>query len=168
MLYFAYGSNMSLEQMNKRITEEGGTFSVVGRAILRDFELRFNKASSRDASSGFANAVEKPGSVVEGILYEVDEKGMSLLDAFEGVPGRHYQREFLQVETPEGLKVEACVYVACPDKVREGLKPARGYLERLLEGRAFLSQEYVRWLETQPALEERHGASLSKRRQYPE
>jgi len=153
VLYFAYGSNMSLEQMNERITEKGGEFRVLGRAVLRDYELRFNKASSRDASSGFANVVEKPGSVVEGILYEVDEKGMSLLDAFEGVSGWHYQRKFLPVETPEGSKVEACVYVACPDSVREGLKPARGYLKLLLEGRAFLSQEYVRWLEAQPTLE---------------
>ncbi len=152
MLYFAYGSNMSLEQMNERITEGGGTFSVVGRGVLRDYELRFNKASCQDASIGFANVVEKPGSVVEGILYEVDEKGMSLLDAFEGVPGGHYQREFLPVELPGGSKAEACVYVACPDRVREGLKPARSYLELLLEGRAFLSQEYVRWLEDQPVL----------------
>lgn len=153
MLYFAYGSNMSLEQMNARITEEGGAFRVVGRAVLKDYELRFSKASAREAPVGFANVVKKPGSVVEGILYEVDEKGMSLLDAFEGVPDRHYQREILPVETPGGLKAEACVYVACPERVREGLKPAGSYLALLLEGRAFLSQEYVRWLEAQPVQE---------------
>ena len=118
-------------------------FSERFGAILHDWELAFDKENYSTLGAGFANIHPKPGSVVEGILYKTDS--IEQLDRREGYP-EHYDRKILGVKSHKGEVFECIVYVANPDKVKEGLKPTRVYLDHLLEGEKFLSGDYFRRL----------------------
>lgn len=145
MRYFAYGSNMSENRMEERV---GGQYRILGKARLMRYKLVFNKQSSKNPLNGFANVMEAPESIVEGVLYEVSEAGMLKLDGNEGVPV-HYRRALVQVETDEGVQ-EATTYIACQEEVREGLLPTEEYLDHLLKGRKYLSEAYYNTLKDQP------------------
>jgi len=136
VLYFAYGSNMSARRMQER----GVRFSSRRHATLDGFKLVFNKASS-NPGEGHANIVREEGSVVEGVLYEVDEEGLRRLDECEGYP-RHYDRVVVPVRLDDGRVVEAFTYVAQPDATKDGLRPSRRYLSLLLDGCDVLPRSY--------------------------
>jgi gamma-glutamylcyclotransferase (GGCT)/AIG2-like uncharacterized protein YtfP len=123
--YFAYGSNMSREQVRHRAGEPAEEKT----ARLENFELNFNKIAR--GGSGTAHIVAAEGRVVHGVLYRLTEAQLKKLDRFEGVP-EHYRRSEVNVLDADGKRIAAQVYLA--RKVRRGLKPERAYLQRILEG----------------------------------
>lgn len=128
--YFAFGSNLDREQMERR------TGPIIERlpAHVDGWELVFNKEAI-DGEAGYANIVRAAGGRVEGLLYRVDEAGMRKLDAAEGVLGKHYIRVDLPVTRNDtGELVPSVVYLAHPLRVVAGLRPRRGYLARMLAG----------------------------------
>lgn len=138
--YFAYGSNMDEERMMER----GAKIYSNVRGVLKNYKLVFNKIASAGKGEGFANIEKEERNQVEGIIYEIDYEKISKLDLYEGVP-KHYNRILIEVETPRGvLKCE--VYIANSNMVKEGLKPERDYLNKLLKGKDFLSPEYYEFL----------------------
>ena len=137
MNYFAYGSNMDRESMEKR----GVTIFSMQRARLEGFRLAFNKVASRRENEGYANIAKDPDGIVEGILYEIRDSDISKLDEFEGYPN-HYDRINVTVKLNNGQEVCAVTYVANPDKTCDGLKPSRGYMDHLLAAKDYLSPEY--------------------------
>lgn len=142
--YFAYGSNCNPDMMEKK----GVPFTARERAVLRGYRLRFNKMSLRERLPnviGFANIDECPDSKVQGILYDIAAEGLPVLDASERYPD-HYDR--IEVVVDIELGSETCwVYKAQPDKVAEGLVPSRNYLNHILAGREFLTQQYFEALD---------------------
>ncbi|MEN3016243.1 MAG: gamma-glutamylcyclotransferase family protein [Candidatus Methanosuratincola petrocarbonis] len=141
VFYFAYGSNMDQERLRDRI----GSFHSRKHAILEGYDLVFNKRDSSCRGAGFANIVKGKGKV-EGILYEIDETCLEKLDSIEGVHTNHYNRIEIKVEC-EGKLLNAWVYVANENKVEEGLKPKKEYLNHLLKGQDLLSKEYFKKLQ---------------------
>ena len=133
--YFAYGSNMSEE----RFTDRRIISHVRQKGILKDYELVFNK-KSYNKDLVYANIEYKEGEEIEGILYEIDEKDLKRLDKFEAYP-KQYNRKLMDIITNEG-KVPAWVYIAQKEWVVEGLKPTKEYMDYLLDGKEFLSEEY--------------------------
>lgn len=132
--YFSYGSNMNSERM----IERGVRYDKMIPAKLPNYELRFNKISKQGP---VANIVYKQGSVVEGILYRV--QSLDLLDKYEGLKSGHYNRIKLNIEG-----FDSYVYICeNPIHIQEGLKPKQEYLNHLLEGKDFLSEEYYKNLE---------------------
>ena len=77
-LYFAYGSNINLEQMEHRCPDA----QLVGPVTLQNYELQFR-------GSGFATVAPKKGSVVHGLLWKLTPSCEQSLDRYEGYP-RHY------------------------------------------------------------------------------
>jgi len=146
--YFAYGSNMDPDRMNKR----GVKFSSRKWALLRGYKLEFNKVSSLNPKEGYANIVVDKESTVEGILYEIEKSDLLKLDRWEGVP-THYKRIVVKVRLKDGKIVEAFTYVANPQKVKNGLRPSKAYLSHLLKGCDLLSKEYCKWLKSQETLD---------------
>jgi len=140
VFYFAYGSNMDQDRLRGRIN----SFHSRKHAILDGYNLVFNKRDSSYPGSGFANIVKGEGRV-EGILYEIDETSLKTLDYYEGFPA-HYNRIEVEVEC-EGKPLKAWVYVANENKVEEGLKPKKEYLNHLLKGQDLLSKEYFKKLQ---------------------
>ena len=137
--YYSYGSNMN----QNRMLERGCIFDKVEKAKLKNYILVFNKKSQKDPSITFANVIQKENSIVEGMLYTLDEDKIKLLDKFEGFP-KHYNRILLDVETDNGL-VNAYVYIAQQEWISNGL-PSKEYLNHLLEGKNFLSENYYNML----------------------
>ena len=59
---------------------------------------------------------------------------------FEGTPYR-YSRELFQVQTADGVQ-SAWVYIANPGVIDNKLMPATWYVEHLLAGREFITEQY--------------------------
>ena len=150
MYYFAYGSNMDVKRLEERL---GRAVTVKAAGRLQRDALRFNKVASGNPREGYANIVEGLGEEVWGVVYEVTEEDLEQLNVYEGVAGGHYYRKKVSVELEDGTVVEAVTYVAFPERVEEGLKPRREYLEHLLAARDILPDWYVRRLEETETLD---------------
>jgi len=135
--YFAFGSNMNQNRMKKRKVK----FTQKFKGSIRDWQLVFNKINDRKEGAGFANIIPKESSIVEGIIYEVNEESIQKLDVREGFPN-HYQRLEMPVWDDMGRFFKCATYIANPNKIKENLKPERWYLNHLLEGKEFLSENY--------------------------
>ena len=142
--YFSYGSNCNPDVMQRK----GVDYSRRIRASLSGYQLRFNKKALRERlpeSIGFANIEESSDGVVQGILYDLNSDHLLLLDESERYPD-HYDRVEVTVDTEAGA--ETCwVYVAQIDKVADGLVPSRNYLNHILAGREFMTQQYFEALD---------------------
>lgn len=134
-----------------RMKERGANFSSVRSALLKDYQLKFNKMSKEKEGEGFANIVSSPGSVVEGVLYELEEEHLLILDKYENCPVS-YRREIIEVvyENPRLLK--AITYIANSDHISENLLPTHLYLGHLLKAKNFLSDPYYNFLKNHPTL----------------
>ncbi len=139
--YFAYGSNMNRSRVEMRempfVEHHGGR--------LHDYRLAFNKRSRVLPGAASANVIAAPGHVVEGVLYRLPEpEAIEMMDPFESYPVA-YDRLRLPVLFDEQV-CHAWVYLANREYVVEGRRPARWYLDHLLEGRPHLTDEYYRSL----------------------
>ncbi len=147
MLYFAYGSNMNQDRMKKR----GADFSCARKALLKDYQLKFNKVSTKNNDEGFANIITTDGSMVEGVLYQLDDESLLKLDKFENYP-ISYKREIVKVEIEDAILLEATTYIANSGHVSENLLPNSSYLSHLLAAKNYLSREYYEFLLNHPTL----------------
>lgn len=121
-LYFAYGSNMDLYQMNYRCPSS----EVIGKATLNDYKLAFR-------GHGFATVLPSPGDAVQGVLWWIASEDERRLDFYEGYP-RHYEKETVTVYAADGTSQEVMVYtMAAPLKDRI-TPPSPPYLEGILRG----------------------------------
>lgn len=148
MKYYAYGSNMNAERMKERKIN----VSQRTHANLKGYDLKFNKVAYDNAKEGYANIVPDEKAIVEGVLYDISDSDLPRLDKYEGYPS-HYYRVKVKVQLGDGQEVEAITYIAQPDKVTEGLRPMKGYLNHLLAARDILSESYFRRLEAWETLD---------------
>ena len=132
ILYFAYGSNMSAVRMKQRLDWEAPRQS----ASLENYQLVFNQAGFNDPHWSPANIQPSTGELVEGIVYEVEEKDLKILDVYE----KYYQRLGVDILSSNGTPVKAITYLS--QNAREEKHPTRKYLNFLLEGKELLSPEY--------------------------
>jgi gamma-glutamylcyclotransferase (GGCT)/AIG2-like uncharacterized protein YtfP len=125
MYYFAYGSNMNWLQMQRRCPSS--RFVCVGRLVNYQFGIARH---SRLRNCGTANVIPAPGKEVWGIVYEVDDGDLTLLDSFED----GYRRETLAVYAAgAGDQIfAALVYVA--ELERNVPLPNAEYKRLIVEG----------------------------------
>lgn len=105
MYYFAYGSNMNWQQMQRRCPSS--QFVCVAR--LSDYQFGITR-HSRLRDCGTANVFPEIGRQVWGIVYDVSDADLLILDSFED----GYRREILPVYalTDGNRPFNALVYVA--------------------------------------------------------
>ena len=144
MLYFAYGSNMHPGNMRKRCP--GCAF--VAAARLRDHRLAFTRPWASWGGGGVADIQPEPGSIVEGVVWEITEAHRDALDKYEEYPTA-YTRKDVVVETFDGRRLTAFAYVARP---AGNHRPLRRYLRQIIEGAKAhgLSPGYIAFLEAVP------------------
>jgi len=123
-----------------RMKDRNCKFTDAKPAILENWKLVFNKQSQKNPSVGFGNIEPEKGSVVEGVLYTISDDMIISLDKYEGHP-KHYTRKKMNVKC-DGTIVEADVYIANRNWVKDGLKPTREYLEHFLAEKNFLTESY--------------------------
>jgi len=142
MYHFGYGSN--LNQGFLRQYCPGAEF--VMKAYLPNYEVQFRFWSKR-RQGGISTIIERPGGLVHGVIYEVPEAELLVLDELESVPQGLYRREKFLVLGEEGGWQEADLYrVADP---QGPFKPSTSYVELMLTGAREhgLDPEYVRKIE---------------------
>ncbi|ABU60262.1 gamma-glutamylcyclotransferase family protein [Roseiflexus castenholzii] len=143
--YFAYGSNLSKEQMEERI----GSSREARVAWLTGYRLVFNKRSKKDGT-GKANIVPAAGATVWGVVYRCSYDDLQKMDKCEGVKGGHYQRHAIRVQLDSGEELDAVTYVAGERFLAaESLKPSTEYLETIITGarQHRLPDDYIRSIE---------------------
>lgn len=128
--YFAYGSNMSTEQIRRRLDR----LPEARVARLPGYRIAFNKWSSSWRGLA-ANIVPDPTNEVWGVAYLCSPEDLAELDRREGVgKGGGYIRRRITVEVG-GERIEAETYIA-EDKESlepEGMPPA-AYANTILAG----------------------------------
>ena len=73
----------------------------------------------------------------DGALYRFPSSDLHKLDSEGGVSSGHYYRKKLQVMSVGGACKATC-YIACDDKVADGLSPKTEYLAHLALGEDLL------------------------------
>lgn len=117
-LYFAYGSNLCVQQMAARCPDAADPRP----AVLSDHGWLINER-------GVATVQPRVGSEVHGVLWRLSDQDLTVLDSAEGVPVR-YRRDELKVHTDSGPS-PAWVYI--DRRVTPG-PPRPGYLPRIIDG----------------------------------
>lgn len=125
-LYFAYGSNMNLEQMEFRCPDA----EVAGNVQLKDYRLAF---CGRPNGGGVATILPEKGSSVDGVLWKITPACEASLDRYEGYP-RLYGKEMITVQDARGTAVEAAVYTMNAPYKDCPAVPADYYLKGIIEG----------------------------------
>ena len=146
-LYFAYGSNLSLEQMRKRCPGH----QLVGIAVLSNHRVVCNKKGDNGVDY-YAGIDCSPGDEVLGALYQLTEKDITSLDVSEGCKdgGRHYIRnemDFFVRNRETGQVINAFTYFVVESVGSK--KPTSGYAAKIFQGchdHGF-PKEYVKNLE---------------------
>lgn len=95
-LYFAYGSNLHLDQMKRRCPES----KYIGTGRLMNYRWQINQR-------GYANVVKAEGYWVDGLCYDISVSDEARLDVSEGVAKGAYAKMELPIEVRRG---EASVY----------------------------------------------------------
>lgn len=112
----AYGRNLDL----KRMKEKCPHCILVGKAVLKDWQLAFKRYITIEPCKG--------GQVPVGI-WQIDDLAEKELDIIEGYPTL-YRKESVNIEF-NGKKIEALVYVINDTHPKY---PDKGYLERVMIG----------------------------------
>ena len=105
MHYFAYGSNMNWEQMQRRCPSA----QFVCVACLKNYRFAIAR-HSRLRNCGTANIFADAGSEVWGIVYDVGEQDLTILDGFED--GYRREKAFVLDAGDAQSSVEVLVYIA--------------------------------------------------------
>lgn len=105
MLYFAFGSNLDREQMQRRCPSS----KLVAAATLPNHAIGFTGFSGYWGGA-VATVSERRGSETEGLLYELTDDDLRSLDGYEGHPNV-YRRQRKYVRAANGKRVLAYVYV---------------------------------------------------------
>lgn len=121
-LYFAYGSNLDLEQMAQRCPDA----EIVGPVRLENHELQFR-------GSGFATVAPKKGSTVHGLVWKITPNCEQSLDRYEGYP-RHYTKETVTVKDAAGSELPVMVYIMAEPYCRQPALPSPYYYRVIQRG----------------------------------
>lgn len=90
MRYFAYGSNMLTFRLEQRV----GAVGLLGPARIRGRRLAFHTRCGDGSGKCDIPVADRPDRVVHGVVYEVAEEAVPLLDRYEG----GYERSVIEVE----------------------------------------------------------------------
>ena len=119
-LYFAYGSNLDVDQMTLRCAAP----RVVGRATLPGYRLAFAGMNILWEEMGVATVLPAPGGHVDGVLYALTEADLRRLDEWEGYPIA-YDRQLVEVRDEEGRARQAFIYARLSGVLRANPPGAR-------------------------------------------
>jgi cation transport regulator ChaC len=137
--YFAYGSNLWIDQKEQRTSAIRSGDDRPRLARLANYRLAFNKLGSE--GQVFANIMACPGDEVIGIAYRCRPSTIDSMSEREG----GYERLSVQVVIEDDSSVEAVTFVAMERNVVNEGRPSDEYLERIVTGarQHELPDEYI-------------------------
>ena len=117
--YFAYGSNMNIEQMNFRCPNS----RTLGKISILGYQFIIN-------SRGVATIIPRNYSTVNGVLWSINLKNELNLDYYEGIKKKIYFKKYFYIPFLN-QKILILVYIAFNQII--GI-PKKGYLEKVIDG----------------------------------
>ena len=149
MLYFAYGSNMSVPRIQQRINGA----KQVDIARLAGYQLRFHKRGRDGSGKCDAFYTGDPMDFVWGVLFQLEASHKVQLDQFEGV-GQGYLDKTINVINAKGAAFSAFMYYAT--EIDDRLHPFSWYKIHVVNGAkaAGLPAAYIEMLESVVAIED--------------
>ncbi|MCH8538170.1 MAG: gamma-glutamylcyclotransferase [Alkalimonas sp.] len=143
MLYFAYGSNMSLARLRQRVpsAERLGVYQLPG------YQLRFHKASLDGSAKCDAFFTGDASHQVLGAVYKMDPSERPVLDKAESL-GTGYNAKQVELHHADGHSIEALIYYAI--RIRDDVIPYDWYKHHVLVGarEVALPQPYIQFIES--------------------
>lgn len=124
-LYFAYGSNINLDQMACRCPAA----EVVGPVILDNYKLLFR---GNYRGTGVATIKPHKGRKVYGLLWKLTPECEKSLDIYEGFP-HLYDKQSVTVHDDSGQEFTVMVYVMT-DLCKTPAMPSAGYYLGIRDG----------------------------------
>lgn len=119
-LVFTYGPATVQGRMYDRI----GPTDVIGSAVLRDMRLVFDKPNMKNRKEGLPNIQEASGESVFGLVFELNNKQLDMLDGFFG----GYEQKTVPVAIGDPpVTRKAVTWVA--RRTKDGLKARRELIE---------------------------------------
>jgi gamma-glutamylcyclotransferase (GGCT)/AIG2-like uncharacterized protein YtfP len=140
--YFGYGSNLDEDYMRQWTP----SLEFVSLARLPNFEIQFRKYST-DLEGGISSIIEKPGGMVQGVIYTIEKSEMEALDILEDVPLGIYKRETFKVVSKNGTWYNADLYRVVNPK--GPFTPSVKYLGYMIKGAKAqgINQSWIDYLE---------------------
>ena len=127
MLYFSYGSNMSIKRMVARVRSA----KKISTGVLTNHRLLFHKISIDRSGKCDAYRTNNSEDIVYGVLYSLDQSEIEKLDRAEGL-GSGYDKKEIEIEGTDGELVNSFTYLATNiDKI---LIPFSWYKYHVLHG----------------------------------
>ena len=127
MLYFSYGSNMSIRRLQDRVSS--AKFATV--ATLHAHDLRFHKKSNDGSSKCDAYKTKNHEHFVIGVVFDIAESEKPALDRKEGL-GHGYEEKTIELMAQSGEIITAFTYYATDiDPIK---KPYQWYKHHVLMG----------------------------------
>ena len=149
MLIFAYGSNMNINMLTKRVPSA----TKVCNVFLSGYKLVCNKASKDGSAKANILKSDIPGDIVWGILFKIDSTEKPLLDKAEGL-GKGYNEDCLTFTDENNLKHIAQVYIADSKSINNCLVVYNWYKEFIVTGaiQNQLPADYITQLQSIPCI----------------
>ncbi len=147
MLYFAYGSNMCIGRLRKRVPSA----QFVRAAKLSEHSFRFHKRSKDKSAKADAFYTGRPEDTVFGVVFEFDPGHKPGLDEAEGL-GQGYVEKDVTVIDKDNREHEVFTYVADQAHIVADLPPYSWYTRFVIEGalQHGLPTDYIARIEAVP------------------
>jgi gamma-glutamylcyclotransferase len=129
MLIFAYGSNMNLNRLTKRVPSA----VKVSNVFLPRYKLVCNKISNDGSAKANIIKTDVPAEVVWGVLFSIDSYEKALLDKAEGL-GKGYNDDTLTFFDEANDSYAAQAYLADSKSIDNNLLPYDWYKEFIVTG----------------------------------
>ena len=125
-LYFAYGSNINLDQMERRCPNA----EVAGPVTLNGYRLLFRGGYP---NNGVATIAPDPTKQVKGLLWRLTQECEQSLDHYEGFP-HFYGKETVTVMDKAGNEYTVMAYIMTREFEREPSYPSISYYTGIAQG----------------------------------
>lgn len=155
MWYFAYGSNLNQQDLDRWCDRHGRPFLNLRakpwrRAALKDFGLAFN-CYSRSQRCGPASIRPSPGEYVRGVAFEITQEEFRQIAQKEGAP-ETYVEKHISLTLEDNTAVPAVTFRCRPGTERPDRRPCKDYLRIIIEGakQYDLHPDWIKKLEEAP------------------
>jgi len=125
-LYFAYGSNINLEQMAVRCPAA----TPVCPVVLDNYRLAFR---GNGGYNGVATILPAEGNKVYGLLWKLTPSCEQSLDRYEGYPHIYY-KEQVTVRDKDGKRYPVMVYIMGREFCLDPAEPSQHYFAGIVQG----------------------------------
>lgn len=138
MYYFAYGSNINLNEIKLYLPKQ--SFIVIGPAYVENYVFKYRKLLNNKKKSGVSNIEKRNNSKTYGILYFINDKYVNLLNKKEGFYNiNNFKNKYNKIDVKcvlidKNIKIDSFSYKINELFKGDEVKPSNIYYKKLENG----------------------------------